>query len=469
MNYITTITNIGLVKIAEAIANETQIDLVQMAVGDGNGSPTNPTPTQSALVREVYRANLNQLSVNDRGNVVAEMIIPPDVGGFSVREIGIFTSDGQLFAVGNLPQIDKPDPINNSVGELVLRMVFAVENASVINLSIDYNAITATQQWVEDNFSLGALIPGGLTNQILAKKSNLDGDTEWRDPSQVNVVVDTLEEEITLAAAQQTVTLSTVTTTGLAVYVNGLRLSRTAWTADSATQITLSITVNGGEVLTLVQNDPASNLEPIKVGQVILLGLTTNPADVFGYGQWQRIAEGRALFGYKPSEIGDTDHNTIGKIGGTKTHTHTGNTNSAGSHNHSGITGAGGNHSHGGFTGAHTLSVDELPAHSHQYKDRYYIENSNSVTTATNKEATPVNYNNGTGSRATDNDNNTFLFINGQTETAGGNEAHDHAIPNSGTHTHPVSSDGSHTHTITTVEETILPPYYTVAIWQRVA
>lgn len=518
MAYYTTLTNAALAKISAALAAGTQLTMSEMAVGDGNGAETNPAPTDTGLVNEVYRAPVNQLGVNTEGYLVAEMIVPVDVGGFSVREIALLDSDGDLFAIGKIPRIDKPALAENAVGELVLRMIIAIDHASTINLTIDTALVTATQQWVEFNFNPGALFPGGTTGQVLRKASNIDGDTEWADPTQVNVVVDTIEESQTLAAAQTVVTFTTVTTTGLAVYIEGIRLPRSAWTADTATQITLASSYPAGSNLTAVQNEPAANLEPIKVGQIIMLGLTTEPAQLFGYGTWARVAEGRAIFGLN---AGDTDFNTLAKTGGSKEHIHTGSTNSAGAHSHTGGTGAGGDHFHGGSTqsaGEHTHTTQSAGSHSHggavssggnhnhtvqsggshthtvpidgwgasqslgalpepttsgrlitgsgKQEDSEQLESlahaNTAVTTSTSGSHTHGVDFNGEHAHSISSDGSHAHTVN----SAG---THAHGIQNSGTHAHSISQDGTHSHTVTTGSTNHLPPYFTVAMWQRTA
>ncbi|UNY40524.1 tail fiber protein [Pararheinheimera phage vB_PsoM_KLER1-1] len=456
MTYYTTLTNVALTKISAALAAGTTLTMSEMAVGDGNGADTNPTPADAGLVNEVYRSAVNQLGVNGDGYLVAEMVIPTDVGGFSVREIALFDSDGDLFAIGKMPRIDKPLITENALGELVLRMTIAIDHASTINLTIDTALVTATQQWVEFNFNPAALFPGGTTNQVLRKASNVSGDTEWADPTQVNVAVDTIEEDQTLAAAQTVVTFTIVNTTGLAIYIDGIRLPRSAWTVNTATQITLATSYPDGSSLTAVQNEPAANLEPIKVGQIIMLGLTTLPADLFGYGTWLRVAEGRAIFGYNS---GDSDHNTIGQLGGSKTHTHTGTTATAGSHDHGASTGAGGDHSHSGATG-------EAGLHNHVIPRDGWAES-------------PIN-----GPLPSPSVSGRLVVGSGSVElgetiesiTHAGNDygtsfvgTHTHSVQNSGTHAHNITAAGVHSHTITTNASNSLPPYFTVAMWQRTA
>lgn len=441
MAYLQTLTNSALAKITAFIGGGPQITITQIAVGDGNGASITPDPAMTDVVNEVYRANVNQVYIDDDDNLVAELVIPMATGGFTIREIACFDSDGDMFAISQHPQIVKPLLSENAVGELVLRMVIAVSNTAAINI-VASPAAVATQSWVENNFSLTALLPGGTTGQILRKVSNLDGDTEWADPTNVNVTVDAVEEVQTLTAAQTVVTFTTVTTTGLALYLDGFRLLPTQWTVDSATQVTLQNLpgpVTEGAKLHAIQNEPFSTLQTIAIGQIVMLGITSNPATIFGYGTWEQVAQGRAIFGY---DVGDVDFNTLAKTGGAKTHTHAGTTN------------AGGDHSHGGNTGDHALTTGQIPSHSH-----YLIGNATGSNNLTGSNHV-VKYSGDNDSmedyRLFGSNTNPSL---GQSSSTGSGNAHKHTISNSGTHTHAFTSDAANG----------LPPYYTVALWKRTA
>ncbi len=465
MSYITLITNAGLAKITAALGGGTQITMGQIAVGDGNGNTTVPSQTQTALVNEVYRASANQIAINSEGKLVAELIIPQSVGGFTVREIALFDSDGALFAVGSTPAIQKPTVAENAAAELVVRLIVAISNAAVVQLTAA-SSIVATRDWVETNFSLEALIPGGTINQILAKKSNADGDTEWRDPTTVNVVVDTIEETQTLAASQTVVTLTTTTTTGLAVYIDGIRLPRSHYAVNSATQITLSTAYPAGTLITLTQNEPSAQIQSVPIGQIVMLGLSATPAQLFGYGTWIQVGKGRAVFG---QDDADADFNTIGETGGSKTHSHTGSTATAGSHNHGAATAAGGDHNHGGTsgsagahnhggtTGGTAITIAQMPNHNHGMVAGVTAAGVITGTVDGNANASGLIY---TGSNG---DNQPH------DHTIAAESAHSHTVASSGTHTHGVSSDGTHSHTLTTGTASTLPPYFTVALWQRTA
>lgn len=256
-------TNSGLIAMAQAEATGTPINLTHMAVGDGNGNEVTPDEGQSTLVREMYRASVNRVfqDPSQPKRFTAELVIPGSVGGFVLREVGVFDQAGSLFAVGNLPPTYKPDSGEGAYADTVVRLEFMVANADVVTLQIDPAVAVATQIWVTNNITAAKLIPGGTTGQGLFKESNVDGDYVWKDPTDANVVVDTIEEDQTLAAGQTIVTLAITTTYGLAVYINGDRLRRDQWTADplDETKLTLAASYPDGTKFVAVQNEPAGS------------------------------------------------------------------------------------------------------------------------------------------------------------------------------------------------------------------
>lgn len=259
-------TNYGLAKLAQAEAQGTTINLPQMAVGDGGGNPVTPNENQSQLVRERYRANVNRV-YQDPDNPTkfsAELVIPASVGGFSLREVGIFDSAGSLFVVGNLPDTYKPTSGEGAFSDTVVRVDFIVSNAQTVELIADPNVVIVTRQWIANNVTAKQIIPGGTTGQVLTKETNEDGAYVWKNPGVANVIVDVLEERQALADGQTTVTWSVVSTRGLAVYIEGVRINKgpgaDQW-QDSASDPELSIVLGkaypAGTQILGVQNNPA--------------------------------------------------------------------------------------------------------------------------------------------------------------------------------------------------------------------
>ncbi|WP_407510286.1 phage tail-collar fiber domain-containing protein [Acinetobacter baumannii] len=262
MTYRSIHTTLGLQLLAQAESTGSQIRLTHMAVGDGGGQLIKLSPDMTALVRERFRAVVNRVYQDPENDLkfTAELIIPAAVGSFVIREIGIFDSNGNLFAVGNLPDITKPVAQDGITNDTVFRIPFFVKNAESVELKIDPNVVVATHSWIINTINTAKLLPGGTTGQVLKKKSNNDGDVEWGNASEVNIFVDSIEEEQVLATDQTHVTWSTVNTNGLAVYINGIRLHQAlgadGWTANGATETVLGKSYAAGTKILGVQNDP---------------------------------------------------------------------------------------------------------------------------------------------------------------------------------------------------------------------
>ena len=279
MSYQTLTTNLGLAKIAAAIGSGQTISLPTIKLGDGNGNPVTPSPTQIDLVRVVYSGPTNSLTVSptNTNRVTAELVVPANVGGFTVREAGIYDAAGALIFVCNFPDVYKPLPSEGAARDLVIRIIFEVVNSGVINLVIDTNVTVATRAWVTSNFTVAALLPGGTTYQILRKKSNANGDTEWVDPaSGQNIVVDVIEENQILAAAQTVVNLVTANTNSTAVYIEGVRLRNNQFSINTATRFTLTQSYPAGSRVTIVQNEPNGTLGQASTESAGIVELATN-------------------------------------------------------------------------------------------------------------------------------------------------------------------------------------------------
>ena len=268
MSYKTIFTNYGLAAIAHAASVGGSINITQFVVGDGNGNDYIPTKEQTAVLREVYRSSVNRVYNPDPANLSrfsVESIIPAMVGGFTVREVGLLDENGFMVAISNYPATYKPEGTDGAFGDLTITQHMIVSNASVITLQVDPNVTVATQAWVLNAITPAFLLPGGTTGQILVKHSNTDGDVLWANPTDINVTVDCIEEVTTLSASQTVVILSATTTTGLAVYKNGLRLRKNdEWVPNATfpqTRITLITPATGGEKLICAQNEPNSGLD----------------------------------------------------------------------------------------------------------------------------------------------------------------------------------------------------------------
>lgn len=154
--FFTILTATGKAKLAAAQTSGTPLQITQMAVGDGdNGAYYNPIESQIALKHETWRGALNNLSVdtNNPNWIVAELVIPDTVGGFYIREVGLFDSTGALIAVGKFPESYKPTLAAGSNKQLYVRMILEVSNASAVTLLIDPSVVLATRATVDQRIA----------------------------------------------------------------------------------------------------------------------------------------------------------------------------------------------------------------------------------------------------------------------------------------------------------------------------
>ena len=146
--YFTVLTNYGTQAFAKALATNQPLRLSRFAVGDGNGQAVTPTADRTALVKETHRANVSAVSLDPRNNkqIIIELTIPEDVGGFYIREMGVFDSANKLVAYANTPESFKPTLESGSGKVQVLRMILKVSNSQAVTLSIDNSVIFVTRQ-----------------------------------------------------------------------------------------------------------------------------------------------------------------------------------------------------------------------------------------------------------------------------------------------------------------------------------
>ncbi|MFN3048780.1 phage tail protein [Pseudomonas alloputida] len=149
------LTNVGAAKQANADALGVPWKITQMGVGDANGAEPTPNATQTRLINEWRRAPLNQLKVDEKNNaiIVAEQVIPAEVGGKWIREIALYDADGDMVAVANCPPTYKPLLNQGSGRTQVVRMNLLVSSSSNVELKIDPAVVLATREYVDSRIT----------------------------------------------------------------------------------------------------------------------------------------------------------------------------------------------------------------------------------------------------------------------------------------------------------------------------
>lgn len=179
------LTDIGRAKQANADALGTAWTFTQMAVGDANGTDPIPNSAQTRLINERRRAPLNQVKVDpaNASVIIAEQVIPESVGGWWVRELGLYDKDGDMVAVANCAPTFKPLLAQGSGRTQVIRINLIVSNTANIELKIDPSVVLATREYVDtaiieaqakQDFKHSVLV-ATTTNTTLSGLQTVDG------------------------------------------------------------------------------------------------------------------------------------------------------------------------------------------------------------------------------------------------------------------------------------------------------
>lgn len=150
------LTNVGIAQQANSAALGVPWSITHMLIGDGGGDPAQfpdpvPKPTQTALVRQVLRAQLNALypSPADPAVLVAELVLPPETGGWWIRELALEDANGNFVAVASPAPSYKPLLVQGSGRTQTIRMHVVFGNVANITLKIDPSIVLATREYVD--------------------------------------------------------------------------------------------------------------------------------------------------------------------------------------------------------------------------------------------------------------------------------------------------------------------------------
>ncbi|EHN1424266.1 tail fiber protein [Salmonella enterica] len=196
--FYTLLTDRGMAKIASALADKKQLHLQKMAVGDGGGQYYEPTASQTKLRHEVWRGEMNTLTVapNNPNWLIAELVLPEDVGGWYVREVGVFDDEGELIAIGKFPESYKPLLPGGCGKQVCIRLIMEVSNTTAVTLTVDPSIVLATRDYVDvrldehehsTNHPDATLTQKGFTQ--LSNATDSDDETKAATPKAVKAAM----------------------------------------------------------------------------------------------------------------------------------------------------------------------------------------------------------------------------------------------------------------------------------------
>ena len=244
------LTAVGEAKQANADAMNIPWTFSQMGVGDANGADPQPNRAQTKLINERRRAPLNQVKIDPKNTnvIIAEQVIPENVGGWWIREIGLYDADGDLVAVANCAPSFKPELAQGSGKTQVVRINFIVSSAANVTLKIDPSVVLATRQYVDDRI-IEVLPPtrkpGSYTKVLIDKRGVV---LEGSNPETLagNGIIDAYTKEQIDGALKLKAPLASPALTGIPTAPTAASGSNSQQLANTAfVQATVSAVISG--------------------------------------------------------------------------------------------------------------------------------------------------------------------------------------------------------------------------------
>jgi len=151
--YYVTLTNYGAELVAAAHDLQS-ITLTEMVIGDANGIPYQPIDHTdlTQLVHQTAVVAISEVKVANKSATVSA-IIPANVGGFNIHEIGLKDASGKLVYLGNYHGAYKPVIAEGGGGELELVIDIKATAGAQALIEIDPLILSASKTWVLEKFN----------------------------------------------------------------------------------------------------------------------------------------------------------------------------------------------------------------------------------------------------------------------------------------------------------------------------
>ena len=262
-NYYVLLTDYGKSFIANAQA-DSQLALTNVVLGDANDQPYLPDSrlTQTSLVNQRAKVAVTSIKIVNDTTAEVSAVIPSNVGGFNLHEVGITDSSGKLVYVGNFHGGYRPTLTEGAGGDMELIFTITADNLATVVIEMDGNVVVATRDWVADRFALKSLV------------------------SELHDIINQLQDELMATQFQL-----------LSERIDKIQ-------EDIAGLL---------------------DLQPYKVGDIYQTTINHSDAAAVaahhGYGTWERFAEGRTLVGLSTKASDPSDYKTIGNEFGENEHT----------------------------------------------------------------------------------------------------------------------------------------------------
>lgn len=146
--YFAVVTDLGAKEMLKAVNEESKVNITYFAVGDGGGQYYAPDTTMEGLKNEVWRGEIGSCRISEESEnvMIAEVTIPSNEGGFTIREMAVFDDKNTMIAVCNTPDTAKVKVTDGVVHELLVQMEIVLDNKESVGLLVDPNIVTATKK-----------------------------------------------------------------------------------------------------------------------------------------------------------------------------------------------------------------------------------------------------------------------------------------------------------------------------------
>lgn len=170
----TIVTDIGKAKIAQAAATGTTVRLKYFAVGDGAGSEYTPTGKEDRLLGENWRSNIDSIVVNktDPKELFIDTVVPENIGGWWVREYGVFDEDNALILIGTINQVYKSKLEEGDIIAFDFNLSVILQNVSNVEYVIDLASYVSFDFLLNANYE----VTGQVDHRNRLKITSASGD-----------------------------------------------------------------------------------------------------------------------------------------------------------------------------------------------------------------------------------------------------------------------------------------------------
>lgn len=139
-------TKKGIEKLASFINGGNPIHITESAFGDGNGTIPIPDTATTSLAHEVWRGKVTSITQKEgehSQSVIVEVVIPYNVGGFFIREWGLYDTDGDLVVYGNHAEFYKALLIEGTGAELRELVELPISSKGQVQITVSYESLAS--------------------------------------------------------------------------------------------------------------------------------------------------------------------------------------------------------------------------------------------------------------------------------------------------------------------------------------